>query len=566
MDDRKFVKLRAFALFHVKLIVPTSEFDSGELSICNDCDNLSDQSQRATTVASESEDQNPHGKVTQSRVDEPHHDVLARSHVPVAGHSRRTFAAANAAGVDLEATAMPVPSPSRGVLLETSFETSAAVHASELAEKLQQQADELDRRSALLASQEAEIETKLRGARVWFDAQRHQLDERAAKLGVIECGGTSPATESDERQVELEQRQRDLDKRQAEIHRQLEQVASDRARLAAQQNELAKTDSQLRQRETAFDERRQAFETQRNNLAGDQSQLEVTRREIATLQDEFDDREAEIAAREQQLAFRHREITASLARFEKLGVVEQRLAEANEQAAIFAARSRHLDEAESLLTEQTQQVAEIRKQLERERNALQERLVSERRELATQRQQWLSEKRQREAKLSDRERALDTREKSLGQLRSELENTQREVLEMRLATEETWSQLAGALSPATLARSLSQTRAKLVDHYQISLTEIEQKQHELKQLQNELASEHKELSRGREQLREWAVRREEDLQSQAIRLVGREQELNRQQQQYEQLEISWSRERDELKAQVRSLLAELRTTTLREAA
>ncbi len=510
-------------------------------------------------MASEFTDQDRPGESIRSRIDKPHDNVLARAHVPVPARAQRVLATAEIAGVDLEAPSLPC---------DFSAGSSTTFHANELAEKLQQQADDIDRRSALLASQEAEIETKLRAARVWFDEQHQKLDDRAAKLDRVEQGEFSPSTETIEQQANIEQREREreLDTRQADRHRELEQLASDRACIAKKQDELAKSESQLRQREAAFDERRKAVEAQRNDLANGQGQLEVARRELAALRDELDEREAEFATREQQLAFRQREISTSLARFEKLGIIEQRLTEANEQAAIFAARSRHLDEAEALLTEQTNQVADVRKKFERERSELQDRLVAERRELANHRQQWLAEEQERENKLNDRERALDVREKSLAQLRSELENTQREVLEMRLATEETWSQLAGALAPATLARSLSQTRAKLADHYQISLADIETKRNELRQLQIELANEHTELSRGREQLREWAIRREEDLQSQAIRLVGREQELNRQQQLYEELEIGWSSERYELKTQVRGLLAELRTTTLREAA
>ena len=56
--------------------------------------------------------------------------------------------------------------------------------------------------------------------------------------------------------------------------------------------------------------------------------------------------------------------------------------------------------------------------------------------------------------------------------RRELRTTQREVLEMRLATEETWAQLSGALAPASLTRSISQVRAKLADHYRVTLDEM----------------------------------------------------------------------------------------------
>jgi hypothetical protein len=219
-----------------------------------------------------------------------------------------------------------------------------------------------------------------------------------------------------------------------------------------------------------------------------------------------------------------------------------------------------------MLAQQTEDLKRLRRELETERMRLQESHVANSRKMAAEREAWNKTRLAQEKVLAEREQRLDTREESLGQLRVELENTQREVLEMRLATEETWAQLAGSLAPAVLTRSLAQTRAKLADHYQISLGELESKQHEMQQVRDELASQHAELSRHRQQLRDWAIRREEDLQQQAIKLVGREQELNRQQQYYEKLEESWALERDNLKARIRELLADLRTDTLRRAA
>ena len=71
-------------------------------------------------------------------------------------------------------------------------------------------------------------------------------------------------------------------------------------------------------------------------------------------------------------------------------------------------------------------------------------MVRERRSIAAQQQLAHADQQHRAEQLEQREAEIDAREHALGQLQAELRTTQREVLEMRLATEETWAQLSGA--------------------------------------------------------------------------------------------------------------------------
>ena len=64
----------------------------------------------------------------------------------------------------------------------------------------------------------------------------------------------------------------------------------------------------------------------------------------------------------------------------------------------------------------------------------------------------------------------------------------------------------------------------------------------------------------------WVRRREREMESQAERLIAREQELDRQQAQFDSLEARWSLERDGYRSQIRRLMAELRAGTLPQAA
>jgi hypothetical protein len=136
---------------------------------------------------------------------------------------------------------------------------------------------------------------------------------------------------------------------------------------------------------------------------------------------------------------------------------------------------------------------------------------------------------------------------------------------MRLATEETWAQLSGALAPASLTRSISQVRAKVADHYRQTLDEIATRTQQLESLRRDLAEQFAAQESQRQELQGWAERRHADIEQQASRLVAREQELDRQQQHYEQMESQWHIERTDLQAEVRRLLATIRDLEIEEA-
>jgi chromosome segregation ATPase len=166
--------------------------------------------------------------------------------------------------------------------------------------------------------------------------------------------------------------------------------------------------------------------------------------------------------------------------------------------------------------------------------------------------------------MDERESQLDARESALDQLQSELRSTQREMLEMRLATEEVWAQLSGALAPASLTRSISQVRAKLADHYRQTIDELAKRAEQLEGVRRDLAQQLDALEAQRGELQAWAERRQADIEEQAARLVEREQELDRQQRHYEQIESCWHIERGEYQDEIRQLLASIRDLELAE--
>jgi chromosome segregation ATPase len=235
-----------------------------------------------------------------------------------------------------------------------------------------------------------------------------------------------------------------------------------------------------------------------------------------------------------------------------------------EEVRKFTARRRYLDEAEAQLAQEKAELANGIQELANHKRQLEEHAVRERRALAAQQQVSQTELQHRTQQLEQRETEIDSREGALVQLQAELRTTQREVLEMRLATEETWAQLSGALAPASLTRSISQVRAKLADHYRVTLDELAERSTQLETVRRELSQQLQSLESQRAELNAWAERRHSDIEAQAARLVAREQELDRQQLNYEQMESQWHIERSDYQGEIRRLLATIRDLEIEE--
>ena len=143
-------------------------------------------------------------------------------------------------------------------------------------------------------------------------------------------------------------------------------------------------------------------------------------------------------------------------------------------------------------------------------------------------------------------------------MQAELGASQKDVLEMRLAAEEVWAQLAGALAPAALAQSIAQLRAQLGEHYRLANAELTARLDELRQASAQLIEQRETLLNQKTELENWAHRRREEMERQAARLIAREQELNRQHTHYENLQAKWDAERTGFRREIQQLLGELR--------
>lgn len=429
--------------------------------------------------------------------------------------------------------------------------------AGQLAEWLQQQQRDLAERTEAIETQEKDLAEKLASAYEWLEEQRHKLDEREEELDLLE-NPEEPSGPTPEQVEAIELRNRELDERQLHLDVETEKHIEERAKFAEHQQRLDDRQAKLVKAEKALQEK-QSEQSDAIREANQAVSLQTLREEELNLVDErLKNQNAEIEERERRLDLRKQEIDSAIDRYERLDHAERRIAELQEQIADQAKRETYLEEAESLLAEERVDLAQQRERFEKESQALRKKLTNESDAFEQDRSAWQAEYKAMLEHAERRESEIDRRESALERLQVELQTTQREVLEMRLATEETWAQLTGLLAPAALTRSISKVRVQLADHYSHALQQINDSRGELREASAKIGAEFESLEQRRVSVEEWSLRRHEALGEAASRLEGREKELNRQQRQYEQYEARWASERESYREQIRTLLVELR--------
>ena len=156
---------------------------------------------------------------------------------------------------------------------------------------------------------------------------------------------------------------------------------------------------------------------------------------------------------------------------------------------------------------------------------------------------------------------LERRAAALDQLRAEVLRAQREALELRLATDEVWAQMMGVAPPAALSQSLAQVRGKLAEQYRSERSESPDKRKTWKCSPARLDQDRERLQQHKQELEQWAVDRQADLEGQAARLVAREQQLDRRQAELDDLRSEQMQDRQGYEREIRRLLGELRRDT-----
>ncbi len=512
---------------------------------------------------------------------------------------------------DVSAPALEAAAPTANQMAELQQQ------AAQLAEHLQARQSDVERREAEFNARMAEMDNDIRRARLWLEGRQSELDQREAaiedrdlaqelRLERVMSAETvlSTSREKSRDQVshatsDLDRRQIQLDEQTSEIARRRRELESDRQRfeqwktdrlsalrlveanigrhrasvdgtLKAQRavcESSVRSERQARRRVVelksalaGLEERLQQAITERDDgpkpaATHPVEQVEVANNDVANntaIEDALRARLSETKSKLESRQRRIEQLKAELAQGRTVRRELDRLKSRCEQ------ERRNADEAERLVADEREQLATEQARLTENRLALEQAVAASRRKEQQQREQDQADLQSRYQQIERMDRQISTRNRALEQLRDDLSVTQRETLEMRLATEEVWTQLCGRAAPAILTHTLGEVRVRLADHYHLATTALDEKRGEVERLSARLSQQLTRLKDEKKQLHQWVGRRESEIELQAARLVAREQQLDDQETDYRNRCIEHQAQRREDRAEIRRLLGQLR--------
>ncbi|HEX4148769.1 MAG TPA: hypothetical protein VHY20_07270, partial [Pirellulales bacterium] len=416
--------------------------------------------------------------------------------------------------------------------------------------------DELEEGRTRLAAETAALQRRSEE----FDEQARQFFERARSQAAVEAQQQLAAERQRAQrewnlacqaaEAELADRRDALEQ---ELASQQERWQAEADRQAAQREALGQAQRQLDLRRAALEDREaaawQAIDARR------EASLAVVRSALARLEErrEFvEDQAIAVEARSQELLCRTGQPLAD---------EEIRRAELEQAAAALAQRETRLQQAEALLSHGQNELERLRAELydQRDRGEAQVRL--ERRRVADAERRLEAETSEKRQSLERQSEQLDGRRLALEQSQRELLELHRETLELRLSTEELYTQLAGSVPPAALSHAMGQTRARLDDQYRLTLQKMNDGRAELEQLRTELAEAHAQLRDQSRELEQWVEGRNRELDQRAAALAAREDQLDQHERGQTEARESWLWGRLELEQELRCVREELRRAT-----
>lgn len=312
---------------------------------------------------------------------------------------------------------------------------------------------------------------------------------------------------------QLQQQQRELDRREAELHAYMGEAEAElrTARLVAKERAAA-----LGQREKSLEK----YERDAQSLVSET----LRRDQDATCDQHFAASDRQANAEELKLA------------------VES-----------WRKRLSELDESERQLQSQLAQLDFDRRKLESDAQQQEQALAELSERIKAEREAERARFEQQLTRLQQREEEVDRRETALQQLHADVSRMYREAIEMRLCTQQQWAELTESISPAELSKNLAQLRRKLMEQFQLSETRMARQKEELESLLQRLDQHRESVEEQREEVRGWVHRRHVEIEDDAVRLLDREQELNRQLSEHRFLERQWAQQQAGYEQEIRRL-------------
>jgi hypothetical protein len=352
----------------------------------------------------------------------------------------------------------------------------------------------------------------------------HETPQAVAVDGSPQATAAQIRLQASQLAAHLQRQQATLDHREAELN----------ARVAAMENQIRAARLWLDERQSDLSQREAEF-SRREAVVPAAGQSELSASDLTGREAELDRRAAELEAMASDLA---RRSTAA-------GAVAS--------ADSFEAQRARLIEAEQRLeSEQVEWQRRIR-ELQEQRVEFTSFVEAERQKLADQRRLAAEAREAERQEIKRQESDLANRTAALMGMRAEVQRAQQEALEMRLATEELWSQLSAQYPSAALAQSMAQIRLKLAEEFRLAKVELLKQRADIKQLAERLGQQHQKATEQRTQSQAWLNGRLQELEQYAGRIRTREQQVAAERASMRAEQAEWHAEKLRLEQEVRRL-------------
>jgi hypothetical protein len=415
---------------------------------------------------------------------------------------------------------------------------------------------------------------KLHDAQQKLDAERTRLSEQIK-------------TNQQEHERSLENLRSELDSERDQIRQELiAELESDRYDLETQSltwttqrdEERSQIERDREHNEEAFRRAEQEIESLRNKQEEELNREKHEHDE--TLQREREELRQEI---EQKQAERKRErvVLENRVRFQQdhlykmrqeveAAQQELRLDQQHKQAELTEQETRQrlratqlhhyrllLEERESSIQREHDLVVQSRRSIETETATNRERFRKEREAWDQERQEQCAENRRQQDMLTLHAENLEARRERLDLLRTELEETHRHTLEMRMTVEEALSQLAQASDDESARIRVDEAREALSEHYRHLREAVSQQHRELVEALSLLQREKEEFQEESQTHTELHNQRDEKLQQREEHLAREAENIETKQAAWRATRDSWMQEKTEAEHVIRGLLQQL---------
>lgn len=431
----------------------------------------------------------------------------------------------------------------RPATTESEIEAAQALQATQIAAHLRQQHAELDRREQRLHVQLAQFDQERRETRMWSAEAETTLHERELAIERQEAALVQRADSCLTLETELKQLHESLLRERQSLCNEREQFIIDRERDRQDLDECGAA-------------QRQELERRHHDFLAEQEQLRGQLQQERVLLDNRHYFQQDHLRRSMQ---EFEVVQAEFRREQQIG--RMRLEEIETRNLL---RSRQLARWRELGQQQQQSVERERDMLCRERRNHELRQQQEQDLSRQERESWENERdvqradlRRQQDLLALHAENLEARRQRLDRLRSELEETNRQTLELRLAVEESYAQLMQMAGDEATRRRIDEARAVLAEYYRHTRDALIQDRQELELVQVRLSEQRREFVEERKTLTEWIARREEQLAHHEAELAQQRSILDAREQTWRTTADRWTQEKLQAESVIRDLLEQL---------